>query len=151
GNHSYFHDNLLMLKTTRTLEQDIRLTQQVLARAGVRPLFFRPPVGISNSKLGAVLNRQGLRALTFSCRIFDRGNRNVRHLAAKVLQRIRPGDILLLHDCPPEKGATAYWLDELDHLFQVFEQRQLVVPLEELIGQPVMTAANEPGNGALPI
>jgi peptidoglycan/xylan/chitin deacetylase (PgdA/CDA1 family) len=143
GNHSYFHDNLLMLKSARTLERDIRLTQHVLAQAGVRPLFFRPPVGITNSRLGAVLSGQGLHALTFSCRVYDRGNRNIGNLASRVLKKIRPGDILLLHDCPPGDKSTEYWLHELDLLFHVLKQRQLVVPLAELIGQPVMVSAKE--------
>mgnify|MGYP001361031395 CR=1 FL=1 len=143
GNHSFAHDNLLMLKSTPTLEHDIRLTQQVLAQAGVRPLLFRPPVGITNSRLGPVLSRQGLRALTFSCRVFDRGNRNIRNLAARVLKKVRPGDILLLHDCPPAHQSTDDWLRELEQLFQVLERQQLVVPLAELIGEPVMVSAGE--------
>ncbi|MGD9950475.1 MAG: polysaccharide deacetylase family protein [Desulfobulbus sp.] len=143
GNHSYFHDNLLMLKSSRTLERDIRLTQQVLVQTGVRPLFFRPPVGITNSRLGGVLSGQGLHALTFSCRVYDRGNRNIRNLASRVLAKIRPGDILLLHDCPPKNRSTDYWVKELELLFQVLEQRQLVTPLAELIGHPIMVSAKE--------
>ncbi len=141
GNHSYFHDNLLMLRCTQTLSRDIRLTQQVLKRAGVRPLFFRPPVGITNSRLGPVLRTEGLRALTFSCRVFDRGNRNTRNLAARVLKKMRPGDIILLHDCPPANEAISDWLQELDSLFQVLAGKELVAPLADLIGQPVMVSA----------
>jgi len=141
GNHSYFHDNILMLRCTRTLKRDIRLTQRVLAQAGVRPLFFRPPVGITNSRLGSVLDRLELRALTFSCRVYDRGNRDIRNLAAKVLSKVQPGDIVLLHDCPPANGGTDTWLQELEQLFQALERQRMVVPLAELIGQPVMVSA----------
>lgn len=139
GNHSWRHDNLLMFRSCRALEADIRSTQEVLARAGVRPLLFRPPIGITGSRLGPVLAALGLQALTFSCRILDRGNRDVGNLAARVLGQLQPGDILLLHDNPPRSAAEQQlWSRELDRLFARLAQSDQVVPLAALIDQPVM-------------
>lgn len=147
GNHSFRHDNLLMLRTTRTLHKDIRTTQDILATLGIRPLLFRPPVGITNPRLGPVLARLGLQAVTFSCRINDRGNRNIEHLAARVLRHLRPGQILLLHDNPPRnKHHSDLWLRELDSLFSCLRRTHRVLPLADLINTPVMVPVdNQPG------
>jgi peptidoglycan/xylan/chitin deacetylase (PgdA/CDA1 family) len=139
GNHSYRHDHLLMLRSCRTLHKDIQATQKVLGTAGIRPLVFRPPVGITSPRLQPVLASLGMQAVTFSCRTFDGGNRNIRNLAARVLKRLRPGDILLLHENPPQNETTkAYWYNELDHLFATLRQAYRVVPLAALIDQPIM-------------
>jgi peptidoglycan/xylan/chitin deacetylase (PgdA/CDA1 family) len=144
GNHSYRHDNLLMLRNCRTLREDIQATQDILGRAGIRPLIFRPPVGVTSPRLKPVLASLGLQTITFSCRIFDRGNREVRNLAAKVLKQLRPGDILLLHDNPPRDDAmNAYWHQELECLFSTLHQLYPVVPLAILIDQPVVMPLQE--------
>lgn len=139
GNHSYSHDNFLMLRSSRSLEEEIGATQRVLEKSGIRPLLFRPPVGITNSRLGRVLAGLGLQAVTFSCRVYDRGNRDIQHLAARVLKSLRPGDILLLHDtAPSDEGTAVYWHNELDCLLSALAGLYRVVPLAELIERPVM-------------
>ena len=139
GNHSLRHDYLLMLRDYSTLEADIRQTQEILTHMGIRPLLFRPPIGITSPRLQPALASLELQALTFSCRVFDRGNRKIRKLAARVLKQLRPGDILLLHDNPPDNAErTAYWHQEIHHLFAQLSQTNRVVPLSDLIGQPVM-------------
>lgn len=141
GNHSYRHDNFLMCRSIRTLEKDIRATQEILTRAGIQPLLFRPPIGITNPRLKPVLAGLGLQAVTFSCRALDRGNRDVANLAARILKNLRPGDILLLHDNPPPTPEKfACWQMELDRLFSHLQDFHHVVPLAELIGRPVMLA-----------
>ena len=146
GNHSYHHDNLLMLRSCTVLKRDVAATQQALATLGVSPHLFRPPVGITNSRLKLVLEELDLQAITFSCRVFDRGNKNIRHLAGRVLHRLKPGDILLLHDNPPPTSAeAAIWQHELEQLFAGLTSNYQTVPLETLIMRPVMRwhAGNE--------
>ena len=139
GNHSYKHDNLLMLRSCEVLEKDIQATQEVLNKAGIHPLVFRPPIGIISPRLQPVVASLGLRTITFSCRIFDRGNRNIHNLASRVLKKLRPGDILLLHDTPPPSPeATTEWIDELHRLFAQLHHTKRVAPLAVLIDQPVM-------------
>jgi peptidoglycan-N-acetylglucosamine deacetylase len=139
GNHSLRHDYFLMLRPPKTLEADIRDTQEILRKSGVTPLVFRPPTGISGPRLVKALAGENLRAVTYSCRAFDRGNRNIRNLAGKILRRLRPGDIIMLHDLPPYDGSmTDYWQEELDRLFSALKSEHRVVPLEAIIGSPVM-------------
>lgn len=140
GNHSLRHDHFLMLRQMDTLWNDIRQTQEILARQGIRPHVFRPPVGITSPRLHAALQREGLCAVNYSCRAWDRGNRNLRHLADKILRRLRPGDIIILHDLPPfQPELSGYWRHELERLFAALAADFQVVPLEELIRWPVMS------------
>lgn len=138
GNHSWSHDYFLMLRSGKTLRADIHNTQEILKKTGIQPLVFRPPVGITGSRLGEVLAEEGLITVTYSCRAFDRGNRNIHHLADKILRRLRPGDIIMLHDLPTyRKTESDDWVKELEHLFAVLAKSYNVVPLAEIINRPV--------------
>lgn len=151
GNHTYSHDPLIMLKSGRCLKEEIVNAQAVLAAHGIRPLVFRPPAGITNPKLGPVLAKLGLSAVNFSCRAMDKGNRRISGIASKILDRVRPGDIILLHDSTPwgenpdapDNTARSSFLTELERVLDGLKARNLlVVPLSELTGQAVMEQVN---------
>src|SRR5665647_1521554 len=55
GNHSYSHSPFLMLKGLTTLQKEIVSLQSIFLKFGVVPLAFRPPVGITSSRLWRVL------------------------------------------------------------------------------------------------
>ena len=140
GNHSWNHDSFLMLRSKRKLGKDIHRTQKVLAASGIRTHVFRPPAAVTGPRLGRVLAGEGLAAVTYSCRAMDRGNRNIRNLAARIFDRLRPGDIILLHDLVPhEEDQLDHWQRELDLLFADLRKNHNVVSLNEIIQQPVMT------------
>ncbi len=140
GNHSWQHDNLLMLRSRKKLQQDIHRTQVILQQYGIQPLLFRPPAGITNPRLKRVLHDEGLLAVTFSCRPFDQGNKKISNLAKRILHKLKEGDIILLHDLGPEtKSAEAQWENELNSLFDSLQTNHYnVQPLETLIDHPVM-------------
>jgi peptidoglycan/xylan/chitin deacetylase (PgdA/CDA1 family) len=144
GNHSLRHDSLLMLRGPKALSEDIHATQEILKYFGLRTLAFRPPVGITNPHLGRVLDTEGLIAINYSCRAFDRGNRNIGNLAGKILRKLKPGDIIMLHDLPPHQDKMiAQWKEELEQLFASLHNDYGVIPLDQLIGQPVMARLRE--------
>jgi peptidoglycan-N-acetylglucosamine deacetylase len=140
GNHSYQHDPLLMLRSRTKLREEVARTQGVLSAFAVRPLTFRPPVGITNPRLPGVLRDLGMYCVTFSCRAFDRGNRRVAGLSEIILKKVRPGDILLLHDVAPKgREGVEEWLAEMERIvFGLKGQGYQVLSLEELIDRPVM-------------
>jgi peptidoglycan/xylan/chitin deacetylase (PgdA/CDA1 family) len=140
GNHSYRHDPLLMLRCSKTLYREIESTQSLLRRFRISPVAFRPPVGITNPKLAPVLSQQGLYCATFTCRAFDGGNRYLQGLSARILKKVKPDDVILLHDVRP-KGTmnTEGFLREVDLILLGLKSRGLqVAPLAELLGRPVM-------------
>lgn len=140
GNHSYNHDNLIMLKSSKALVKEIESAQDILAKFGITPLAFRPPVGITNPRLGKVLDKSGMYNLNFSCRAIDGGNRWIKKLSERILKRVHPDAIIALHDVKPRDNTLfSYWLNEIDLIFSGIREKGLaILPLSELIGRPVM-------------
>lgn len=144
GNHSWKHDNLLMLRSKKTLADDIGRSQQILHSHGVCPLVFRPPAGISNPRLKTVLEEYKMKMLTFSCRAFDGGNKKIDNLSGRILTKLQPGNIILLHDIFPEtEEAVSALQNEFTMLFSgLAEGPYNVQCLESLTGMPVMKKTN---------
>jgi peptidoglycan/xylan/chitin deacetylase (PgdA/CDA1 family) len=140
GNHSCSHDPFLMLYPYRRLCREIAAAQDVLEKFGIRPLAFRPPVGLTNPKLSSILGTLGMFCVTFNRRAFDRGNRRVGGMAGKILKRVRPDDIVLLHDVrPPKENVVPEWLREIEMILEGLAAKGFqAVSLDELIGRPVM-------------
>jgi peptidoglycan-N-acetylglucosamine deacetylase len=140
GNHSFSHDNLLLLRSCRILKQDITAAQQAYRCFGITPLAFRPPMGITNPRLKNVLLETGLYLVTFSNRGGDFGNRRIGHLSRRILAQLRPSDIILLHDVAPPKPEQFHrWQHEIQCILTGIAARGMQIqPLEHLIEQPVM-------------
>ncbi|MEN8758969.1 MAG: polysaccharide deacetylase family protein [Desulfobacterales bacterium] len=145
ANHSFNHDVFMAFRGKQTVMRDIEAVQEVLRRHGIAPLAFRPPVGITSPRLREVLQTMGMFAVNFSCRARDGGNRWLRHLSQKILRRLRPDDIVLLHDIAPRSAALlSLWVEEIDRILEGIHTKGLdVLPLAELIGRPVMIKTAE--------
>jgi len=144
GNHTYTHDNLMLLKGRHHLLGEIETTQDVLQKLGVIPFAFRPPAGVTSPGLHRILRSLNLYTVNFSCRAFDGGNRSIRNLSKKILKRVRPDDIILLHDTMPKNDHLfSCWLKEVDQLLTSIGEKGLkILPLATLIGRPVMDVSN---------
>lgn len=139
GNHSWAHEPWLMLRGARHLRQEVARTQDLLRGFGVLPRAFRPPVGITAPPLWPVLLEQGLSCVNFSRRAGDAGNRFIRNLAARILRKIRPGDLILLHDAAPAGCDLDHLLSEFDRLIQGLRERNLeIIPPSRLLGRSLM-------------
>ena len=139
GNHSYNHLPFLMLKGRSTLQREIVSAQSVFLQFGIVPLAFRPPVGITNPLLWRVLLENGMFCVNFSRRAADFGNRRVRALAHRLLTKVLPGDIILLHDVAPRQGDVTQLLLEFSTLIEGLKEKGLeILPLAQLIGKDVM-------------
>jgi len=145
GNHSYHHDNFIMLRGAKALKKEIQSTQEILQRLGITPLAFRPPVGITNPRLWKVLRELGMYNVNFSCRAIDAGNRWIKNLSTRILKRLRPDDIIALHDIGPRGDAAfSYWLNEIGLILSGIRERGFAIyPLSQLIGRPVMLTKKE--------
>ncbi len=140
GNHSFNHLPFLMLKGRQSLYREIAVAQGVLRSMGADTQAFRPPVGIINPKLPAVLNSLNMFCVTFSCRAFDAGNRRIRNLAARLLKKVKADDIILLHDVPARNvGDCEQLLEEMEKIIVGIQNKGLqIVPLSVLIGREIM-------------
>lgn len=140
GNHTYSHDNFIMLKSADALKKEIEKAQDVLNQLGVFPCTFRPPVGITSPRLNNVLKQLNMYTVNFSRRAGDRGNRQINHLSKKILQKLRSGDIIMLHDIPlGNEQMQQKWLTEVEHILVGIKKKKLtILPLADLIDRPIM-------------
>lgn len=140
GNHTYDHGYLALLLGPQALHMEIERAQKALEPCGIRPLAFRPPVGITTPVLGQVLDRLGMYAATFRFRAYDHGNLLLNNLAKLTLAKVRPDDILVLHDLKPARNQSVQrWLNEVRQLITGLTKKGLrITALENLIGRPVM-------------
>jgi peptidoglycan-N-acetylglucosamine deacetylase len=140
GNHSFHHNPFLMLNSYKTIYREIFAVQDILERMGIKTLIFRPPVGIVNPKLAPILDKLGMYCVTFSCRAYDAGNRYIRNISRKILQKVKADDIILLHDVPPPGGKNnEILIMEMESLLSGLAYAGWrVVPLDILIKKQVM-------------
>jgi hypothetical protein len=97
-------------------------------------------VGVTNPKLGDILDRLGMYAVNFNRRAGDRGNRQVSKLSQKILKSLRSGDIIMLHDIwPRDEDKARHWLVEVERILSGIQDKHLkILPLATLIDRPVM-------------
>ena len=100
GVHGYEHDWLYALKPPRDVEGDIRRAQDVVERAcGVRPRWFRPPIGQVSPPTAEGARRAGVEIVGWSVRAFDGvSGMAPAGVARRVARGLRAGAIILLHD-----------------------------------------------------
>jgi peptidoglycan/xylan/chitin deacetylase (PgdA/CDA1 family) len=96
ANHSYHHDYWRWLDP-RYPELD--RTQKAFQRAlGKCPAFFRPPHGQRTPFMLSQVRADGMHAVTWDTSAQDWVERNGRVVAEQIVDRARPGSIILLHD-----------------------------------------------------
>jgi peptidoglycan/xylan/chitin deacetylase (PgdA/CDA1 family) len=101
GHHTQTHPaGTFWFASPRRLRAELDLGLAALARGGAKPRWFRAPVGIKNFFLGAALARRRLACVGWTLRTRDGIERDPARIAARALRRVRPGDILLMHEGP---------------------------------------------------
>jgi peptidoglycan-N-acetylglucosamine deacetylase len=112
ANHTYSHPPLFCFLSPRKLREEVENCQEAIFRTcGLRPKHFRSPVGMRHPLLWGCLLRANLQFISWRARAFDTRTQSPGVLAQKILKRIEPGDIILLHDKPGD--ATRCMLEAL--------------------------------------
>lgn len=102
GSHSYEHGYLFDLKPANEVKHDLNRVHVAIARAtDVEPVLFRPPYGVTNPNIAQALKSFNYRVIGWNLRSFDTLIHEPKKLEKRVLKRIRPGSIILLHDTAP--------------------------------------------------
>lgn len=99
GNHSYTHSWRFPLRSLGRTMEELRRTGEVLQRiTGLRPRLFRPPFGVTNPTIARAVRRLGLDPVGWSIRSLDTMGQSPERVAARILRRLHPGAVILLHD-----------------------------------------------------
>ena len=99
GNHSFAHSHWTNFFTVRRLREDVGRAQEAIARvAGCRPTLFRPPVGLTNPRVFRVVKELRLQVVGWTVRGLDTRHGKPEAIVERIVRRLRPGAILVLHD-----------------------------------------------------
>ncbi|OUM96037.1 MAG: xylanase deacetylase [Thermobacillus sp. ZCTH02-B1] len=117
GIHNYVHKTNWLMRPG-TVKRQIARTSEIIEReAGVKPIYYRPPWGIVN--LFDYANLGHLQIILWSAMFGDWRKRvGVERLTARMLKKLRPGEVLLLHDCGRTFGADE---DAPENMLQALE------------------------------
>jgi len=98
GNHGYFHRKL-HFKSPAYVRTDLTLgTRAIEQIAGVCPRLFRAPHGFRSPWVTPIARSLGQRTVGWSFGVWDSDRPGRDVIVGRILEGVRPGSILLLHD-----------------------------------------------------
>ena len=135
GNHTYSHPNLFW-KSPGKIAWEIQQAQRVIEQhTGRRPSVFRPPYGVRWFGLFPILATHGLKTVMWSVSGVD-WKWPAERIVRRVVERTRPGSIILLHDGVPQKegGNRAATAQALPEIVRSLGERFRFVAVSEMMG-----------------
>ncbi|TMA26911.1 MAG: polysaccharide deacetylase family protein [Deltaproteobacteria bacterium] len=139
GNHSWRHSRWEPFSTPRAqiaeMERGARAIAAIVGN-GVAPLY-RAPFGVKSPPFVVAAHTKRLTMVAWSVHGRDTGGADAEQIAARVLRRVRPGDIVLLHDGHDRPGEhRTACADAVRRILAGLRDRKLeCVTVSELIGQ----------------
>lgn len=99
GNHSWSHSVWFDFFTGKRMKQELADTAQAISDIiGRSPLLFRPPFGVINPTLSKVVRRLSYHVIGWNVRSYDTIHHDPEKTVARILRKVNPGSIILLHD-----------------------------------------------------
>lgn len=147
GYHGYSH-NPMQSMSRRGIAQELMDTQALLPE-GCKPVFFRPPGGLCSDAVRQVAEARGLAILHWSVDPEDWATKDTAAIEKAVLNKVKDGDIILLHDMTDSSVKAA--LDIVDALLKQDYEFITVSELARLRGirpKPGVTYTKFPGKEA---
>jgi peptidoglycan/xylan/chitin deacetylase (PgdA/CDA1 family) len=131
GNHSYSHTIKTTLFSTQKLKEDIaKCSKNIAEIINKRPLFFRPPFGITTPRYKRVLAQLQMKSIGWSIRSLDTIEKDKDVLYKKITSKLKNGSIVLFHD------SEQVTLEVLPEIISYCNTNGIkIVPLSELINQ----------------
>ena len=138
ANHTYDHSHTGYLHSTQYwLDQIERTGSAVEAVVGVRPRFFRTPMGVRTWRTTAAVRQSGVTLVTWTRRALDGLPTTADEICKRLLPGAAAGDILLLHDGiePGAKRNPQATVEALPRIASALREQQLMpVRLDKLLG-----------------
>jgi peptidoglycan/xylan/chitin deacetylase (PgdA/CDA1 family) len=129
GNHSYSHSSFFDFYRKNQVVAEIKQTDALIESVlGKKPTLFRPPYGVTNPSIRRALAVTQHQTIGWNIRSLDGVVKNEKFLLDRIIKRIEPGGIVLLHDTSIQ---TVQVLEQLLSFLQ--KNNYTVVPLEELL------------------
>ena len=129
ANHSYSHSHFIDFYRKNRMIQELDATDAIIEKlTGKKVQFFRPPYGVTNPSIRRALEVTKHKVIGWNIRSLDGIISNKKIILNRILKRIAPGAIVLLHDTKPE---TVHVLEQL--LLIAAEKKYEIVSIEQLL------------------
>ena len=128
GNHTFSHKNTFPWLGVKKMALNLLQCEQTIEQVtGYQTKWFRPPFGVTNPTVARAVKIRGYRVAGWSIRSLDTVKFDKQKVVQRVVSRLRPGAVILLHDRLPnthfvaeqiirqakEKGYTFVTIDEM--------------------------------------
>ncbi|MDQ1168149.1 polysaccharide deacetylase family protein [Flavobacterium sp. SORGH_AS_0622] len=129
GNHSYSHSKFFDFYNAKQIAAEIKKTDALLEKYTSKKInFFRPPYGVTTPSIRRALNITGHKVIGWNIRSLDGGTKNKELIFNRIIKRVSPGGIVLLHD------TASHSVLVLEQFLQFLEQNSYeVISIEELL------------------
>jgi len=98
-NHSYGHSHATNFFSVARLKAELTQAQTAIQQAtGSAPHLFRPPMGLSNPRVFRAAHALGLTVVGWTARGLDTRIVDPQRIVLRIVRRLTPGAIILLHD-----------------------------------------------------
>lgn len=123
GLHSFKHFNAIFRSPYHT-KKDFYQAVSIMKELGIKTKFFRPPWGIFNPLTFYYAKTNNLKIILWSIHASDWSRYvTVDYIRKRLLDRIRPGDIILLHDGRGAKDAPQKTICALEAVLPLLKKR----------------------------
>ena len=95
---------------------------------GRKSKLFRPPFGVTNPIIAKVVKEKELKAIGWSIRSLDTMNKSRESINKKVISKLHPGAIILLHDSCRDADVLLKQL-----ILSILEKGYKILPLDEML------------------
>ena len=129
GNHSYSHSKFFDFYNEDKITEELQKTDQLLEKFTPKKInFFRPPYGVSTPSIRRALKVTGHKVIGWNIRSLDGGTKNQELILNRIIKRVSPGGIVLLHDTGKHSVLV------LEQFLQFLQQNNYqVISTEELL------------------
>ena len=129
GNHSYSHSKFFDFYNAEKIQQEIQKTDKLLEKYTSKKInFFRPPYGVTTPSIRRALEKTGHTVIGWNIRSLDGGTKNQELIFNRIIKRVSPGGIVLLHD------TASHSVLVLEQFLQFLQQNNYkVISIEELL------------------
>lgn len=113
GNHTYSHSEKTGWMGVSSMKIEIELADLAIHKViGRKPAFYRPPFGVTNPSIEKAVKETGHQTIGWSIRSLDTVIKDKNQILKRIVKRLAPGKVVLLHD------TSAKSVDVLEELLE---------------------------------
>lgn len=113
ANHAYNHPDMATLTKVEMREQIEETNEIIEAIIGKRPTYFAPPSGSYNAEVVEVASKLDMETIMWTVDTIDWRKPSVSVMIDRVMTKIHPGAIILMHPTEPVELGLEQLIDEI--------------------------------------